>query len=83
MIFYEIGFCLIVSSFVKYLCFFQLPNFNQKKDDFIDRMERNGMGPWNAKENGNGSFPNPGGDSLTQNLRNQLNKSGKFNLNRN
>ena len=35
------------------------------------------MGPWNVKENGNGSFPNPGGDSLTQNLRNQLNKSGK------
>ena len=39
------------------------------------------MGPWSAKENGNGSFPNPGGDSLTQNLRNQLNKSGSFNVN--
>ena len=38
------------------------------------------MGPWSAKENGNGSFPNPGGDSLTQNLRNQLNKSGQLSV---
>ena len=38
------------------------------------------MGPWNAKENGSGSFPNPGGDSLTQNLRNQLNKSGQLSV---
>ena len=39
------------------------------------------MGPWNSKENGSGSFPSPGGDSLTQNLRNQLNKSGKLYVN--
>ena len=39
-------------------------------------MERSGMGTWHAKENGTSSFPSPGADSLTQNLRNQLNKSG-------
>ena len=44
-------------------------------------MERGGMGIWNAKENGNSNFLSPGGDSLTQNLRNQLNKSGKSDLN--
>ena len=38
------------------------------------------MGAWNAKENGNSNFLSPGGDSLTQNLRNQLNKSGKTQL---
>ena len=38
------------------------------------------MGAWNAKENGNSNFLSPGGDSLTQNLRNQLNKSGKTHL---
>ena len=41
-------------------------------------MERGGIGPWNAKENGNTCFPSPGGDNIAQSLRNHLNKSGKI-----
>ena len=61
---------------ISFLFYPKLPNFNQKKEDFIDRMERGGMGMWNAKENGNSGFPSPGADGSLQSLRNQLSKSG-------